>query len=57
MYWNEGRHSRPHFHVRSAGRAASIDLAGEVIAGSLPGRELSLVAEWAYLHRDALKAN
>jgi hypothetical protein len=34
MYWNEGAHARPHFHARYAGRAASIDLDGELIAGS-----------------------
>jgi Domain of unknown function (DUF4160) len=36
---------------------ASIDLDGKVIAGALPRRALSLVAEWAELHRDELEAN
>jgi Domain of unknown function (DUF4160) len=36
MNWNEGQHARPHFHARYSGEAASIDFAGEVIAGSLP---------------------
>ena len=57
MYWNEGRHARPHFHARYAGRAASIDLDGEVIAGALPARALSLVTEWAQMHREELEAN
>lgn len=57
MYWNEGRHARPHFHARYAGNAASIDPDGELIAGSLPGRALSLVAEWAHRHHDELEAN
>lgn len=57
MYWNEGQHARPHFHARYAGQAASVDLAGELIAGSLPRRALALVAEWARLHRDELQAN
>jgi hypothetical protein len=35
MFWNEGRHARPHVHARYAGQAASIDLDGNVIAGSL----------------------
>jgi hypothetical protein len=34
MYWNEGAHARPHFHARNAGQAASVDFAGELIAGS-----------------------
>jgi hypothetical protein len=27
MYWNEGRHARPHFHARYAGEAASLAVA------------------------------
>lgn len=57
MYWNEGVHARPHFHARYAGCAASVDFSGTVIAGSLPGRALALVAEWASLHGDDLRTN
>jgi hypothetical protein len=57
MYWNEGAHARPHFHARYQDEAASVDLAGEMIAGSLPPRALSLLAEWAMLHHDELLAN
>lgn len=57
MYWNEGVHARPHFHARYAGQAASVDVSGELIAGSLPRRALVLVAEWAALHEEELLAN
>lgn len=57
MYWNEGRHARPHFHARYAGQGASVDLDGNLIAGSLPSRARALVAEWAELHADELLAN
>lgn len=57
MYWNERAHARPHFHARYGADAASIDLAGTVIAGSLPRRALALVAESAALHADELLAN
>ena len=57
MYWNEGHHARPHFHARYSGRAASIDFDGNLIAGSLPARALSLAAEWASLHQAELAAN
>ena len=57
MYWNEAHHARPHFHARYAGQAASVDLDGNVIAGSLPRRAQALVAEWAGLHRPGLEAN
>jgi Domain of unknown function (DUF4160) len=57
MYWNEAHHARPHFHARYGGQAASIDLDGNLMAGSLPRRALTLVAEWAHLHRLELEAN
>jgi Domain of unknown function (DUF4160) len=57
MYFNEGIHAVPHFHARYAGAAASVDLDGHVIAGSLPPRARSLVADWAALHGDELLAN
>ena len=57
MYWDEGAHARPHFHARYAEDSASIDFAGELIAGSLPRRALALVAEWAVLHEEELAAN
>jgi hypothetical protein len=57
VYWNEGAHARPHVHARYAGQAASIDFEGELIAGQLPRRALTLVDEWAALHRGDLLAN
>jgi hypothetical protein len=57
MYWNEAHHATPHFHARYAGQAASVDLDGELIAGSLPPHAQRLVAEWAGLHRSELEAN
>ncbi|MEA2137610.1 MAG: hypothetical protein QOG56_760 [Solirubrobacteraceae bacterium] len=57
MYWNEGRHAQPHFHARYAGKAASLDFGGEVIAGSLPRRALVMLADWAQLHEAELDAN
>jgi hypothetical protein len=57
MHWNESHHARPHFHARYAGQAASVDLDGNVIAGSLPRRALGLVAEWARQHREELETN
>lgn len=57
MYWNEGVHARPHFHARYAGRQASVGFDGRVIAGSLPPRALTMVGDWARLHRAELEAN
>jgi hypothetical protein len=50
MHWNEGRHSRPHFHAYYGEHEASLDLAGRIIAGGLPGRQLRLVRAWVEQH-------
>lgn len=56
MYYEE--HGLPHFHVRYAEHDASIELDEFVILqGSLPAKKLSLVREWAALHRDELRIN
>ncbi len=47
----------PIFHDGYAGHAASLDLDGELIAGSLPRRALLLAGDWALLHRAELVAN
>jgi hypothetical protein len=56
MYYKE--HGLPHFHARYAEYDASVAIETlEVLGGSLPGRALNLVREWASLHRDELSAN
>jgi hypothetical protein len=57
MFWNEGHHGRPHFHARYGEYQASLDLAGEIIAGELPRRILRLVQDWTELQTDELLAN
>jgi Domain of unknown function (DUF4160) len=56
MYYAE--HGVPHFHALYAGEDASIAIdSAEILAGSSPGRALSLVREWADLHRAELEEN
>jgi Domain of unknown function (DUF4160) len=57
MYWSEPHHSVPHFHAYYGEHGASFDLAGEIIAGDLPKRQLRLVQAWTELHVDELHAN
>lgn len=57
IYWHEPHHSIPHFHAEYAGREASFDLTGEIIAGSLPKRQLRLVQAWVELHGEELQAD
>ena len=48
----------PHFHVRYAGKRASIDIGAlGILSGSLPPRVLGFVTEWAALHRSELIEN
>jgi len=56
MYWEPNApHSAAHFHVYYQGEAAvfSVETA-ELIAGSLPKRQLRLIMAWAELHREEL---
>jgi hypothetical protein len=57
MFWDEGRHGRPHFHAYYGEHEASLDLAGEVIVGELPKPQLRLVQAWAELHAAELAAD
>ncbi len=53
MFFND--HAPPHFHARYAEFEATIDINSlEVLQGQLPHRALSLVQEWAMIHRDEL---
>ena len=56
MFWRD--HAPPHFHALYAEYEALIDLRNlTVIRGSLPGRAMALVLEWANDHRDELLEN
>lgn len=53
MYYND--HDPPHFHVRYSGQRALIGIEDlSVLGGNLTPRALSLVREWAELHRAEL---
>ncbi|MBI4196728.1 MAG: DUF4160 domain-containing protein [Deltaproteobacteria bacterium] len=53
MYYQD--HAPPHFHVRYGDSRASISVETlEILEGNLPSRILSLVLEWASLHRKEL---
>ncbi|MSR62607.1 MAG: DUF4160 domain-containing protein [Planctomycetes bacterium] len=51
-------HAPPHFHVRYAGRKASLSIQPlELLTGRLPPRVLGLVIEWAAKHPLELQEN
>jgi hypothetical protein len=53
-----GSHHRPHFHAYYQQEVAiyGVDLI-DLIAGSLPQRQLRLIEAWAELHQEELMAN
>ena len=56
MYFND--HEPPHFHVRYGDWRATFAIdAVDLLEGRLPPRVLSLVSEWAALHRFELRRN
>jgi hypothetical protein len=53
MFFND--HPPPHFHARYGEFEATVDIGTlDVLEGHLPRRALSLVQEWAMIHREAL---
>lgn len=54
MFSDSDKHHEPHFHVYYAEYEASVSVAGELLAGSLPVKQLRLVQAWAALHEDEL---
>ncbi len=50
-------YGRPHFHARYGQYRDSLDLAGEIIVGEFPRRQLRLVQAWTDLHADEIKAD
>lgn len=54
MYSDIGQHNKPHFHVFYNDFEASVGIDGELLAGSLPVKQLKLVQAWAAIHEDEL---
>lgn len=54
IFFDEGQHHKPHFHVYYAEHEASIAIDGEMLAGSLPVKQYRMVVAWAAIHEDEL---
>ncbi|PST46194.1 hypothetical protein CPA40_07070 [Bifidobacterium callitrichos] len=50
-------HNPPHMHVEYQGAKAVYSLEGDVLSGELPRKQHRLVAAWAAIHEDELKAS
>ncbi len=54
MFDDIKQHNKPHVHVKYAEYKAVIGIDGELIAGSLPSRQLRLLQLWIDLHAEEL---
>jgi hypothetical protein len=55
---DNGQHSLPHIHARYAEFEAVINIRdAELLAGTIPKKQMRLVQAWVELHRDELLAD
>ena len=52
IYQDTGQHNKPHVHVYYGDYRASVGIDGELLAGSLPVKQMKLVSAWLTLHED-----
>lgn len=50
------QHHKPHIHAYYQDYEASIGIDGELLAGSIPVKQLKLIQAWLLLHEDELYA-
>lgn len=56
LYKDNVTHNKPHVHVYCGEYEASIGLDGEVLAGQLPPKKLTLLQAWLILREEELYA-
>ena len=57
-FFDDKQHSVPHVHAEYAGDGAVLDIVdGDLLAGSIPSRQVRLVQAWIEIHREELLAN
>lgn len=56
VFKDEDKHHKPHVHVTYGEYEASIGIDGELLAGSLPAKQMKLVVGWLALREDELYA-
>ena len=56
IFQDNVQHHKTHFHVNYNEYEASVGIDGELIAGSLPVKQLKLVQAWAAIHEEELYA-
>lgn len=52
LFFDDEQHHKPHVHVTYGEHKASVAIDGELLAGSLPVKQLRLVQAWLILHEE-----
>ena len=52
LFRDNKEHNKPHVHVYYGEYKASVSIDGELLAGSLPKRQLKMVCGWLALHEE-----
>jgi len=53
LFNDNARHNKPHIHVIYGEFKASVAIDGELLAGSLPVKQLKMLVGWLALNEDA----
>ena len=56
LFGDTSQHNKPHVHVSYAEYNASVGIDGELLAGSLPVKQLRLLQAWLILREEELYA-
>ena len=54
LFSDDVQHNKPHFHAYYNEFSASIGIDGELMAGSIPVKQLKIISAWALIHEDEL---
>lgn len=52
LFRDTGQHNKPHVHVYYGEYEASVSIDGELLAGSLPHKQLKMVIGWLTFHEE-----
>ena len=52
MFCDTGQHNKPHLHVSYGEYKAVIAIDGELLAGSLPVRQMKIITGWLALYEE-----
>jgi hypothetical protein len=56
LYADNRQHNKPHVHVFYAEYEASVGIDGELLAGSLPAKQMRILSAWLAIHEEELYA-